>query len=269
MQIIISPAKQMLADADTFAPVGIPPFPDKTARIVEELRDIERDQGAQALQNLWNVSDRLLGSSLDALHRFRPIAHEADLAEPCTASRVSPALFSYHGLQYRHIAPTVLDQHALSWLNDHLWILSGLYGCVRPFHAVQPYRLEMGAKLAIDGARNLYGYWGDALARTVTEHDRTVVNLASVEYAKALLPHLDKDVAVVTCIFAESVRNGKPRQVSGASKAARGTMVRWLAEQQTDDAAIIERFDIGYKVAGELGHISADRRERTVVFVKQ
>ena len=269
MQIIISPAKQMLADTDTFAPAGIPPFPDKTARIVEELQGIERRQGARELQNLWNVSDRLLDASLDMLHRFQPIIRESDLTEPDATARASAALFTYRGLQYRHIAPTVLDRHALTWLNDHLWILSGLYGCVRPFHAVQPYRLEMGAKLAIDGARNLYGYWGDKLAHAVTARDRTVVNLASVEYAKAVLPHLDEDVTVVTCIFAESIRNGKPRQVSGASKAARGTMVRWLAEQQADDAAVVERFDIGYKVAVELGHASADRRERTVVFVKQ
>lgn len=124
---------------------------------------------------------------------------------------------------------------------------------------MQPYRLEMGAKLAVGDAKNLYVFWGDALACAVCGYpcavrpsahreagdaarpevppagdpDRgsaCIVNLASVEYAKAVLPHLANHIPIVTCVFSSSLRNGKPVQKSTESKAARGTMVRWMAE---------------------------------------
>lgn len=127
---------------------------------------------------------------------------------------------SYHGIQYQSMAPEVMDSAQLTWLQDHLWILSGLYGCVRPFHAVEPYRLEMGAKLAVDDTRDLYAFWGDKLARAIAPagSNTTIVNLASVEYAKAVLPHLAGDATAVTCLFGEGIRNGKPIQRSTASK---------------------------------------------------
>lgn len=127
---------------------------------------------------------------------------------------------SYHGIQYQSMAPEVMDSAQLTWLQDHLWILSGLYGCARPFHAVEPYRLEMGAKLAVDDTRDLYAFWGDKLARAIAPagSNTTIVNLASVEYAKAVLPHLAGDATAVTCLFGEGIRNGKPIQRSTASK---------------------------------------------------
>ena len=104
---------------------------------------------------------------------------------------------------------------------------------MRPFHGVSPYRLEMGAKLSSDDVRDLYAFWGDkpACAIAPTGSNTTVVNLASVEYAKAVLPHLAGDATTVTCLFGEGVRNGKPIQRSTASKKARGSMVRWMEKQ--------------------------------------
>ncbi len=161
---------------------------------------------------------------------------------------------SYHGIQYQSMAPEVMDAAQLAWLQDHLWILSGLYGCVRPFHAVEPYRLEMGAKLAVDDARDLYAFWSDKLARVIAPagSNTTIVNLASVEYAKAVLPHLAGDATAVTCLFGEGIRNGKPIQRSTASKKARGSMVRWMAENKLEDASELTAFNIGYSHIPEL-----------------
>ena len=153
LQVIISPAKQMRVAADAFAPRGIPPFPERTERLVRELRDIERRQGPEGLKALWRVNDKLLAENIERLHGFEPVSHEAQLDDPAVARLVSPAAFSYVGIQYRSMAPEVMGFSELEWLQAHLWVLSGLYGCVRPFDAVQPYRLEMGAKLAVDGAR--------------------------------------------------------------------------------------------------------------------
>ena len=254
LQVIISPAKQMRATQDAFEVLGIPPFVHETARLHRALLDIERNEGSGGLQALWNVSDRLLTACLDTLHEFMPVLSDADLADPDIARRISPAVMSYHGIQYQSMAPEVMDAAQLDWLQNHLWILSGLYGCVRPFHGVSPYRLEMGAKLSVDGARDLYAFWGNRLAQAIAPagSDTTIVNLASVEYAKAVLPHLAGDATTVTCLFGEGVRNGKPVQRSTASKKARGSMVRWMAENKVEDAAGLTEFNLGYRYVPEL-----------------
>lgn len=265
LQVVISPAKQMRAAQDAFEVLGIPPFAHETARLHRALLDIERNEGSGGLQALWNVSDKLLGPCLNTLHEFGPILKNGDLDNPDIARNTSPAVMSYHGIQYQSMAPEVMDTAQLAWLQDHLWILSGLYGCVRPFHAVEPYRLEMGAKLAVDDACDLYAFWGDKLARTIAPagSNTTIVNLASVEYAKAVLPHLDADATVVTCLFGEGVRNGKPIQRSTASKKARGSMVRWMAENKLEDASGLTAFDVGYRHVPELSN------KNTLVFLNE
>lgn len=265
LQVIISPAKQMRAAQDAFESLGIPPFAHETARLHRALLDIERNDGSDGLQELWNVSDKLLGSCLDTLHEFEPVLKNDDLDNPDIARRLSPAVMSYHGIQYQSMAPEVMGSAQLAWLQSHLWILSGLYGCVRPFHAVEPYRLEMGAKLAVDDVCDLYAFWGDKLTRIIAPagSNTTVVNLASVEYAKAVLPHLAGDVTVVTCLFGEGIRNGKPIQRSTASKKARGSMVRWMAENKIEDASRLTAFDVGYR------HIPELSNHNTLVFMNE
>lgn len=265
LQVIISPAKQMRVVQDAFSVQGTPPFAHQTARLHQALLGIEREDGAAGLQALWNVSDRLLTTCLDTLHEFMPVLSDADLADPDIARRIFPAVMSYHGIQYQSMAPEVMDSAQLAWLQDHLWILSGLYGCVRPFHAVEPYRLEMGAKLAVDDACDLYAFWGDKLACAIapTGSNTTIVNLASAEYAKAVLPRLTTDATVVTCLFGEGIRNGKPIQRSTASKKARGSMVRWMAENKVEDASRLSEFDIGYRHVPELSN------HNTLVFLNE
>lgn len=228
LQVIISPAKQMRAAQDAFEVLGIPSFAHETARLHRALLDIERNEGSSGLQALWNVSDKLLGPCLNTLHEFEPILKNGDLDNPALARHLSPAVMSYHGIQYQSMAPEVMDSAQLAWLQDHLWILSGLYGCVRPFHAVEPYRLEMGAKLVVDDARGLYAFWGDKLARTIApaSSNATIVNLASAEYAKAVLPHLAGDATVVTCLFGEGIATASP---SSARPPAKRRAAPWCA----------------------------------------
>lgn len=245
--------------------MGHTAFAHQAARLHQALLGIEHEDGAAGLQALWNVSDRLLTTCLDTLHEFMPVLSDADLADSGIARRLSPAVMSYHGIQYQSMAPEVMDAAQLDWLQNHLWILSGLYGCVRPFHAVEPYRLEMGAKLAVDDARDLYAFWGDKLARTIApaSSNATIVNLASAEYAKAVLPHLAGDATVVTCLFGEGIRNGKPIQRSTASKKARGSMVRWMAENKVEDVSGLTAFDVGYRHLPELSN------KNTLVFLNE
>lgn len=260
LQVIISPAKQMRVVDDVpgdLAPRGIPPFPERTRRLHEALLDLERLRGPDALKTLWGVSDRLLAQALGLLHDFVPVADASELDDGRLVAPVSPAILSYVGIQYRSMAPEVMDAGALEWLQGHLWVLSGLYGCVRPLDAIEPYRLEMGARLAVDGTSDLYGFWSGEIAKAVgaaarNGDDGCLVNLASVEYAKAVLPRLDEAIRVVNCIFAEDVRDGRPIQRATASKIARGSMVRWIAEQRVEEPETLKSFNLGYRYAPEL-----------------
>lgn len=198
-------------------------------------------------------------------------------AGPSTA----PALMAYRGIQYTRMAPQVMTDDELAYLDGHLRILSGLYGVLRPFDAVAPYRLEMGAKLAVDdgawgsGARDnglaqeskpgpssgpsqvlpgggilpgggtgshrtkgaqtpagdLYGFWGPRLAEELfPTGEGVLVNVASKEYARAVVPHLPTGVRCVTCLFGQLDKNGRWVQRATAAKEARGSFVRWCAE---------------------------------------
>ena len=266
LRVIISPAKKMNPGSDAFAPRAVPMQTPQATRLLAALEALTEEQ----LQALWNVSDRLLPAclnTLDSLRRTGLPTTSDNLADPAWSARLAPALFAYVGLQYQSIAPGVLDEDALAWMADHLRIISGFYGCVRPFDAVLPYRLEMGARLEVDGQRDLYGYWGasiaEALGADLPPHDTLqVVNLASVEYARAVLPHLSARSSCTTCLFGESVRNGKPVQRSTASKTARGSMVRWMAERAVSDPEDLAHFDLGYRYEPGLS------RPDTLVFMR-
>ena len=289
LQVVISPAKKMRVARDAFEPTGIPPYPEKTEALLARLHGMGRAE----LQALWKTSDKLTDAACDALQELEAVPRSADeLAAPRFAASTAPAVFAYEGIQYQSMAPGVMDTPALAWLRGHLWILSGFYGCVRPFDAVAPYRLEMGAKLSMpadeargrEAARDLYAFWGADLARAVAgvadggaedaaagsaTSPCTVVNLASVEYAKAVLPHLPAGARSVTCVFGESLRAGKPVQRATASKIARGSMVRWMAENRVEDAQELERFDVGYAFAPELSHTAQDPADpATLVFMR-
>ena len=131
-------------------------------------------------------------------------------------------------------------------------ILSGFYGLLRPFDGVTPYRLEMQAKLPVDGHRDLYGFWGGALARELAAETDFVLNLASKEYSRAVEPHLPKSVRFLTCTFGEW-KGGKVVEKGTLCKMARGQMVRWLAEHNVTSRADIRAFDLlGYRFQPEL-----------------
>ena len=280
LRVIVSPAKKMRAGAESPMPLSTPALVGRSAELLESLLGMD----ASERQALWKVSDRLLGPCLDTLEALREVGLPAsgdDLARPGAGALVSPAVLAYHGIQYQSMAPEVMSAGELAWVGEHLRILSGLYGCLRPFDAVVPYRLEMGARLPPGhswpgGARDLYAFWGDGLAREVCAQEGDtadggapvhVVNLASVEYAKAVLPRLSSGVRVTSCVFAEDLRGGKPVQRSTASKAARGSMVRWLAAHGADVPAELEGFDVGYRYASELSSGEGTAR-RTLVFVR-
>ena len=158
-------------------------------------------------------------------------------------SDTTAAVISYEGIQYTHLAAGVMSEDELTWLDEHLRILSGFYGILRPLDGVVPYRLEMQARLSVGDSRDLYEFWGDTLYESLaTEGCDTIVNVASVEYARAVTPWVRPDgPQVLTCLFGV-LRDGRLRQPATEAKAARGTFVRWCAERGVEDTSCLRDF---------------------------
>lgn len=246
MRIIISPAKKMIVDTDSFPPEGLPAFLPRTERLLSALRSMS----PAALQALWKCNDAIAALNVERLASM-------DLNRSLT-----PAILSYEGIQYRYMAPTVFETGQLDYIRDRLRILSGFYGLLRPFDGVTPYRLEMQAKLAVDGCRDLYAFWDGTLAEALAAETGLVVNLASKEYSKAVEPHLPASVRFLTCTFGEE-KDGKILEKGTACKMARGQMVRWMAEHGADRAEDLRNFDgLGYAFS------PAHSTESNFVFLK-
>jgi len=137
MRIIIAPAKKMVVDTDSFAVDGLPQFLERT----ERLKTVLQGMSPKDLQALWKCNNAIAKLNVERLEQM-------DLRRNLT-----PAILSYEGIQYRYMAPGVMETAYLDYLWEHLRILSGFYGLLRPFDGVIPYRLEMQAKLAVDGCR--------------------------------------------------------------------------------------------------------------------
>lgn len=247
MRLIISPAKKMRVERDSFPVYELPMFLPQTERILQQLHTLSYEE----LKALWSCSDTLAQLNQERLMTM-------NLYEGLT-----PALMSYEGIQYQHMAPGVLSGEALRYLQEHLRILSGFYGLLRPFDGVTPYRLEMQAKLAVDGKNDLYSFWGDCLAKQLYTETDCVIDLASKEYSRCVSRYLPKGARWISCIFGEE-KQGKLIEKGTICKMARGEMVRYLAECQADGPDALKDFTaLGYRYAEGL---SADDR---LVFIKE
>jgi UPF0246 protein EUBREC_1226 len=164
----------------------------------------------------------------------------------------TPAILSYEGIQYQYMAPAVFEEKALHYVEEKLRILSGFYGVLRPMDAVTPYRLEMQAKAAVAGHKNLYAFWGDKLYRAVRDESAVIINLASKEYSKAIEAYLQPEDRYITCVFGELL-GGKLVQKGVYAKMARGEMVRYLAEIGAEQPEELKGFSrSGYVFREEL-----------------
>ena len=176
---------------------------------------------------------------------------------------LTPAILSYEGLQYQYMAPNVFTSQALSYIQQHLRILSGFYGILRPFDGVTPYRLEMQAKLRVGDKKDLYDFWGSRLAESLCAETDCVLNLASKEYSAAIAKNLPDSVRFITCLFVEE-KNGRLIEKGTMCKMARGDMVRFMAENGILNPEDIKSFKgLGYRFD------ATHSDETTYVFVLQ
>ncbi len=248
LKIIISPAKKMNLIEEYPCEPTTPVFLGRAVDLHQKLKA----RTLEELTDLWGCSDKLAAQNYERLHTYSP------------ERALSPALLSYEGIQYQHIAPGVFTDAQWDYVNAHLRILSGFYGILAPTDTVIPYRLEMQAKLKTETASDLYGYWGNTLYEELVRDGMTeLVNLASGEYSKAVLPWFHKSgdhdcensapyIPCITCIFGELVNN-KVKMKGTQAKIARGEMVRWMSEKGIEKAEDIREFkELGYRFRSDL-----------------
>ncbi|MHC4996102.1 MAG: peroxide stress protein YaaA [Planctomycetota bacterium] len=248
MLILLSPAKTLDFESPLGATRGTKPaLLDDTQQLV----DVLRPKSVGQVKKLMGVSDKLAAVNHQRFQDFQS-AH--------TAKNARPAALAFMGDVYEGMEARTFDAADLDYAQLHLRILSGLYGCLRPLDRIQPYRLEMGTRLANPRGADLYAFWQDRVADAINkalkkQGDDVLVNLASNEYFKAANPgaqHLSSDpkplrARVVTPAFKEE-RNGKLRVLSFFAKKARGAMAGWIIRQRVDDVKDLQHFDLdGYR----------------------
>ncbi len=221
MKIIVSPAKKMKVCDDHGFDLSSPMFLRQAQALYSELTEMD----PAALKKLYGCSDRMLSEILSA--------YQADRMRPEGHGELSPALLSYNGIAFRSMSPDTFSDESWDYVCRHLYVLSGLFGILRPLDGIWPYRLEMKSRLS----PSLYDRWHpltDAIFR-----NETILNLASREYSD-LLP---SDADVVNVSFYELMPDGSRKQPAVYSKIARGTMVRFLAENQIEELSELKNFD--------------------------
>jgi hypothetical protein len=244
MLMLISPAKTLdFASPLPRVTAGEPAFLEAAAELVGVLRE----RSPEDLAELMHISPTLGELNARRFHEWH---------RPFTTANARPALFAFKGDVYQGLDAGSLRTPDIRWAERHLRILSGLYGLLRPLDLIQPYRLEMGTRLAHGALRDLYAFWGTRLTDAVNaelagQRRPVLVNLASQEYFRAIDPGRIS-ARIITPTFKE-LRNGRHQFISMFGKRARGLMARYAIDHRITSPAALQRFDVdGYRFSEAL-----------------
>lgn len=243
MLSVISPAKKL-----DFEPIAIgnysqPKLLDESHQLLDEVRLLSSDD----LQSLMGISDKLAQLNFE---RYR------DMEFPFTLDNAKQALFAFKGDVYAKMAPEQFDSDEVAFVNNHLRILSGFYGVLRPLDLMQPYRLEMGTKLKNKKGKDLYAFWHKTIVSFLNDELKRIgtdilVNLASGEYFSAIdMEQLN--AKKIDIVFKEE-KNGKYKVIGINAKRARGLMVRYIVQNRITNPKALKEFDfVDYRFSREL-----------------
>tara|TARA_R110000823_G_scaffold66724_4_gene155959 strand:+ start:683 stop:1456 length:774 start_codon:yes stop_codon:yes gene_type:complete len=244
MLAVVSPAKKL--DFETDAPemaVSQPVFLDDT----EELIEVARKKSRRDLMKLMGISENLADLN------YQRFAH---FSRPFDRTNAKPAVFAFRGDTYIGLDADTMKAKDIDWAEDHFRMLSGLYGLLKPRDLMQPYRLEMGTKLANARGKDLYAFWGDKIAREINRltdghKDRSLINLASNEYFKSVKTKT-LEGPVITPVFKE-VKAGVAKVIGFSAKRARGMMARFIIDNRLETPEGLKKFAVdGYGYQDDL-----------------
>ena len=239
MLIILSPAKSL----DYQTPVKLkkhtlPQFVPESAKLIADLKILSPQQ----LAKLMGLSDQLAALNVG---RYR------EWSSKFTAENSKQAIFAFAGDVYDGLDASTLNAKDLDFAQDHVRILSGLYGVLKPFDLMQPYRLEMGTAFKNVRGKNLYEFWGERITKELkkslaSQKNPFLLNLASEEYFK-VLQAVDFDCPIISPVFKDA-KAGQYKIISFYAKRARGLMTRFVVENRLTDAADLKQFNLaGYR----------------------
>lgn len=243
MLVVLSPAKNL----DYESPLPTKDYSQpRLLEYAQELVDRCQSLSPQDLSSLMKISDKLAG--LNA-------ARFAEWHQPFSPDNARPAVFAFDGDVYAGLQAEKMSAETITFAQEHLRILSGLYGVLRPLDLMQPYRLEMGTKLDTARGKNLYEFWGNVITDVLNEDLKAInssilVNLASNEYFSSVEPK-NLNAEVITPVFKDE-KNGQYKVISFWAKKARGAMARYIMKEQITDKAGLKKFSAnGYRFNAE------------------
>lgn len=216
----------MEVDNDFYGHKSMPVFIKEAEVLLNYLKTLNYEE----LKSLWKTSDKLTQLNYKRLETM-------DLYKNLT-----PAILSYEGLQYKYMGPSVFTVDQLDYIEEHLRILSGFYGILRPFDGVVPHRLEMQARFKNWDYKSLYDFWGSKIADELFSESKTIIDLASKEYSRVITKYLNQDINMIEVVFGELVE-GKVVEKATYAKMARGEIVRFMAEEGVKDLEGIKSFN--------------------------
>jgi len=255
MLMVISPAKTL----DYESPLAIQRFTQPALlEKSHQLIDVARDLSPAQISSLMGISDKLAHLNADRFNQWQP---------PFSLENARQAILAFKGDVYTGLQAETFSDDDFDFAQQHLRMLSGLYGLLRPLDLMQPYRLEMGIKLANPAGKDLYGFWGDLLTEKLNEAiaeqgDDVLINLASDEYFKAIKPK-KLNAKLIKPVFLDE-KNGKFKVISFYAKKARGLMSRYVIQNRLTNPAQLKKFDVdGYFLDG------AESSENELVFKRR
>ncbi len=236
MKILLSPAKMMNLETDAKWKATTPQFLEQSQKIM----NVMKEMSATDLEKLMKISKDIADMNVERNQVWN--------VKP-TAKKAIPAALAFKGEVYRGLDASTMDDDAISYFTKNAFLLSGLYGILRPSDKVMLYRLEMGSKLDVNGSKNLYGFWKDTLTPFVNsklKKGEFILNLASNEYAK-VLDRKSLKVPVYDVEF-QDYKNGELKKIMMYFKHARGAMARYCAENNVTTLDEVKAYDVeGYR----------------------
>ncbi len=247
MKIIISPARRMKNFENECFETTTPLFLKEATYLASIIKKMSIDE----IKKSFKCSQKIAVNTYNLYRDF------------FTTSKRIPAILAFNGIQYLNMAPHVFNNDEINYVKEHLYIMSGLYGILRPYDEISLYRLDYEADLVIDGFKNLLAFWNTKIYNFLFEKGEIIINLASSEYRRLITKYLKPSDRFIDVYFYQQVKDKLVEKIVYV-KEARGSMVRFLAQTQANSLDDIKKFNLlGYQYSTELS------TNQKIIFIRE